>query len=169
MQYLSAVKGYLLSIEVERGLSPETVRSYRSLLRRFGTWVSETEAQDALTFENLRRYQYHEHKRGQRPRSIRATIMALRGFCRWLMDENVLQSDPTVRLVIPSLDAPVRRVTAGAEVDAMFMVVGRIADKRRRALYRALLSTLVYSGLRATEICDLRTCGCRMCFPVWAY
>lgn len=160
MQLSSAIIDYIAFIRHEKGLSKLTVLHYQSNLRALLRWVmvngfgTEPEV-DVLTLPTLRRYLYQMSGRGLRPRSINTAFHGVRGLCLFLVENGALTENPTSKLTMPKKDAVERRTVTDEEITLLLDACERQPNSRQIALYRALLSVLVYAGLRRAEVCDL--------------
>ena len=165
MQYLSVVDDYLNDLVHLRGLSKSTQITYRSALRGYGNWlVSVGAAKDAdaltyqiaLTTDQIKKYVYHLSGRGLRPRSVRGPLHALRGLCKFLVESGAMDSNPVAVIRMPKKDAAKRPIVTDADVSALLAIPDRYRDKKKSALHKAVLATLVFGGLRAQEVCDIK-------------
>jgi site-specific recombinase XerD len=159
--YLSqAIQTYLLHIRHERGLAPRTRAVYTAWLHHFENWLAEANYPTAtlhlLCTPVLRRYLHHLSERKLRPRTLRLAFHPLRGLGAFLMAQGHLPSDPSRQVVLPKKDAARRAVTSEAEIVRLLEACERQANQRQVALSRAILSVLVYAGLRRQELLDLR-------------
>jgi integrase/recombinase XerD len=153
------VLDFLAYLELERGLSRNTLAAYRSDLLQFGEFLDrralglgETQHGDIAGFLS-------ELAAGsaERPPVAAATlarkVAALRSFYRHLRREDVLEHDPTAELRGPRKTRTLPRVLSREEV-ARLLSEPRGADPR--ALRdRALLEVMYACGLRASETIGL--------------
>ena len=150
---------FLAYLELERGLSRNTLEAYRSdllqfgeYLRRHGLTLAATRHGDVAAFLS-------ELASGgpERPPVAAATlarkVAALRSFYRHLRGEGALEHDPTADLRGPRKSRTLPRVLSREEV-ARLLGEPRGADPR--ALRdRALLEVMYACGLRASEAIGL--------------
>ncbi|MEO7716670.1 MAG: tyrosine-type recombinase/integrase [Capsulimonas sp.] len=154
-----AVADYLRYIQFERGLSKTTQSSYGCYIRRFLSWLSTNGyAEPSLTTFNstvLRRYLYAVSE-GKRPRTVRSAFHPLRGLAVFLKEQNLLTENPCEAIKLPKKDAAHRLLVSDDEVAQLLLACERQREVRRRALSRAMISVLVYAGLRRQELIDLK-------------
>jgi integrase/recombinase XerD len=150
---------FLAYLELERGLSRNTLEAYRSDLLQFGEFlgrrglgIAEVRHGDIADFLS-------ELATGgaERPPVAAATlarkVAALRSFYRHLRREGVLEHDPTAELRGPRKTRTLPRVLSREEV-ARLLSEPRGADPR--ALRdRALLEVMYACGLRVSEAIGL--------------
>jgi integrase/recombinase XerD len=148
--------GYL---ELERGLSRNTLEAYRSDLQQFGEFLGRRglDPLEALTTDLAAFISELAAGGADRPAAAPATlqrkIACLRSFYRHLRREQVLDRDPASELRAPRSRARLPKVLSRDEV-------ARLLDQPRGtgpgALRdRALLETMYACGLRASEAIGL--------------
>ncbi len=82
-------------------------------------------------------------------------------FCRWLTSEHYLEENPAERVKLPKLEKPLIRIIEYEEFEALLKAcaspqeTGEIAE-RNTARNRAILWLLWDTGIRLSELCDLR-------------
>lgn len=132
-----AIAGFLAHLATRR--SPNTVRSYAADLAPLGG------VELPLTTERLRLY-LRAH--APHPATRARKLSTLRAFCRWLVAQGFMTSDPTERLEPPIRRRPLPKgVSAPEAADLMATVL----TKRDRAL----LELLYGAGLRVSEASGL--------------
>lgn len=103
---VSAVKEKYLARKRERGLSPETLKSYRSLLRRFSERIGANTLIENVEASDIRTFMTH----GKVERSTqRNRYNLLRGFLNWSVAEEYLSENPIDRVRPPGSSSPYRR------------------------------------------------------------
>ncbi|HXW59394.1 MAG TPA: site-specific tyrosine recombinase XerD [Solirubrobacteraceae bacterium] len=148
---------FLAYMDLERGLSHNTLVAYRRDLVQFGEHldrrglsVGETSHGDLAAFVS-------ELTAGPEPvaaATLSRKVACLRSFHRHLRSEGVIAHDPTARLRGPRKSQRLPRVLSRAEV-AKLLMQPRGTDPR--ALRdRALLEVMYACGLRASEAIELR-------------
>jgi integrase/recombinase XerD len=148
--------GYL---ELERGLSRNTLEAYRSDLQQFGEFLDRRRL-DPLEVQTVDLADFVSELasgNGTRPPAAPATlqrkIACLRSFYRHLRREQVLDRNPASELRAPRSRARLPKVLSRDEV-------GRLLEQPRGSAPgplrdRALLETMYACGLRASEAIGL--------------
>ena len=158
---LNAATEAFLATQEARGASPASLRAIRSDLQNFYLWWEQTYQRplvlQQLMTRDLRRWQQHRQQvHGVSPKTINRNLFSLRSFCQWAMVEGLLMDDPTAGIQdLPEDQLSPRGIPDGG-VDALLRTPQTIQDKRLRLRDQALLALLVYTGLRAQEVCDLQ-------------
>jgi integrase/recombinase XerD len=146
---------FLAYLELERGLSRNTLEAYRSDLQQYGAFLDRG-GLDPLTVTPLdladfvsELAQGREGKAPVSPATLQRKIACLRSFYRHLRRDQILDADPTSELRPPRPRGRLPRVLSRDEV-------GRLLAQPRGngpagVRDRALLETMYACGLRASE------------------
>jgi len=152
------VLDFLAYLELERGMSRNTLQSYRSDLLQFGVFLAErgVEAVEARG-RDISDFLTALGTGAGGARAATATIQrkaaALRSFYRHLRRDGLLDSDPTAAVTTPRSAQRLPNVLGHAEVRRLLeQPQGSEAVALRD---RALLELLYACGLRATEVIEL--------------
>jgi len=161
MRLTDAVQDYINCIIHERGLAKKTtVTGYASYLRIFLAWMQqngyEEPTLDDFNVPVLRRYQYFLSGMGLRPRSIRGRFHPIVGLGEFLVKNGALEMNPAKVLTLPKKDAARRLLVTDEEVLLLLQACERQRNPRQIALSRAMLSVLIFAGLRREELLSLR-------------
>ena len=152
------VLDFLAYLEIERGLSRNTLEAYRSDLLQFGAWLAERDL-SALTAghadlaEFLSTLAAGRDGRPAAATTIQRKVACLRSFYRHLRREELLDTDPTKDLRAPKRSQRLPQVLSRDEV-AHLLSQPRGDDPGARR-DRALLELMYACGLRASEAIDL--------------
>ena len=158
----AAVDGYLDYLRVERGLSPATIRAYRTDLADFarsagaGRWASSADVATDYLAARTRRGRPDDP--GLAPSSLRRRAAAIKGFYRFAYGEGLIQLDVAARLDLPRPTRLLPETLTVAEVERLLEAAGGdgaegVAPHRLRD--RALLELLYAAGLRISEAIGL--------------
>lgn len=151
---------FLTHLELERDCSPLTVSSYRSDGKLFVEALGDLGVEPqigAVTGQVVRRYISFLAQRGQRSTSIARKLSSLRSFWKYLRDSDYTQSDPFVRIAAPTKERSLPAYLSAEDCAALLD-----AAERQRSIFlafrdKAALATLVFTGIRRSEILALRT------------
>ncbi|HEU5199793.1 MAG TPA: tyrosine-type recombinase/integrase [Ktedonobacterales bacterium] len=94
-------------------------------------------------------------------RTLRWYAQSMHAFCHWLASERYVEENPAERVKLPKLEKPLIRIIEFEEFEALLKAcappqeTGDIAD-RNTARNRAILWLLWDTGIRLSELCDLR-------------
>jgi integrase/recombinase XerD len=149
---------YLAYMELERGVSQNTLQSYRSDLLQFGAFLRErgTTAEDAGprdVGDFLTGLAAGDREAPVATATIQRKAAALRSFYRHLRREGVRDSDPTAGLSTPRKSQKLPNVLGRAEVQRLLEQPKGTDPIALRD--RALLELMYACGLRASEAITL--------------
>jgi site-specific recombinase XerD len=155
-----AANDYLNHLRHERMVAKTTVYTYSSWLSIFRRWLEENGHKNAeltaFTTPTLRSYQYSMSARKLRPRTIRGAFHPLRGLAAFLIGHGAIKENPCAGLTMPKKDAAIRLTISQGEVIALLTGADRLHPERRATLAKAMVMTMVYTGLRFQEVLDLK-------------
>jgi integrase/recombinase XerD len=143
-------------LRFERGLSDRTVGAYLRDLDRFVRGAADSGATGPadLAYETLREHVASLSEAGLAPSTVARAISSLRGYFRFLLEEGILETDPSELLESPRGGRPLPDVLAVDEVERILAAV--TTDRTYAFRDRAMLEVLYGCGLRVSELCDLR-------------
>ncbi len=151
----SLIQQYLDSLWLEKGLSRNTLESYGRDLETLSRWLDrhdktllEVRREDILSWLASRMDQ------GITSRSTARSLSCLRGFYRFQLRENRMTDDPTLRIENPKTGRPLPGTLSEKDVESLLAApdVGTAIGLRDRAM----LEILYASGLRVSELVNLR-------------
>ncbi|HEX9298389.1 MAG TPA: site-specific tyrosine recombinase XerD [Polyangiaceae bacterium] len=156
MDLSAAIDAYLDHLRVERGLAPNSVVSYATDLAKLAGFAEErgatlTEQLDPVI---VTRFLVALHKQGLSARSAARHLSAVRGFCRFLLQERLIVSDPTALVAPPRLGRKLPVVLLFEEVTRLLAAPD--VSRARGTRDRAMLSLMYAAGLRVSELCALK-------------
>jgi integrase/recombinase XerD len=151
-----AIDDYLTYLQVERGLSPATIRAYGGDLADFsaarGTaadWAGGPDA--ALRYLAARTRRGRPADPGLAPTSLRRRAAAIRSFYRFAFGEGLIPNDVAAHLDLPRMPRLLPETLTVAEVERLLDAAGSPEADDPRLRDRALLELLYAAGLRISE------------------
>lgn len=145
---------YLQHLRVERGLSANTLESYRLDLESYLRYL-RTRGRDplAVTREDLTAYLWSRKSKGEQATSLARYMASLRSLYRFWVAEGRIPRDPTALLVSPRLPERLPKYLTLPELNRLFAAVsGRSPSDVR---LRAMLELMYAAGLRVSELVSL--------------
>ena len=155
--YPGLIDRFLLFLAAERGLSANYRLSVQRTLERFADWSVEHDLPPAAVSEP-RLAEYHRWLRSEcrlAASSCRVAMVHLRQFFRFLAREKVLPSNPAALLECGRAGSPLPETLRAEEVNELLQSIDP-ADLPYGARDRAILEMLYGSGLRVSELVNLR-------------
>jgi integrase/recombinase XerC len=156
MELMAAVDRYTAHLADVRRLSPATVRAYRSDLAGLAAATAGVPLEE-IDLEHLRSWLWERAKHGDARSSIARRAAAARGFFGWALEQELLASDPSLRLVAPKRSRPLPKVATTEGVAAALDALARTAQDGDAVALRdhAILELLYATGVRVSELCGL--------------
>jgi site-specific recombinase XerD len=148
-------RSFLRELSAEKR-SPNTLRLYGQSVRFFSRWL-ESQGREA-SLEELNRPAIREWlavlSETHEPGTVKIRYRGLFRFCRWLVEEEEITTNPMAKLSPPTLKAKPVPVISDTELIALLKACNGkgFADRRDEALIRLLLDC----GVRISEACSLR-------------
>jgi integrase/recombinase XerD len=150
----SLIDTFLDALWMEKGLSANTLASYRRDLTAFAAWLHQADA-TLITADRacLLDYLSHGLKRGKSTRSAARLLSCLRGFYRYLLRQGRIAADPTLQIESPRSGRPLPKTLGETDVERLLAApdVGTAIGLRDRAM----LELLYACGLRVSELVTL--------------
>ncbi len=150
---------FLMHLVVEKGRSPLTISAYRRDLRKYCEFLGgRAHLLADATPEDVADFATSLRTAGLAPASTTRTLVAVRNLHRWLVAEELLDTDPTASMETPKLPRPLPKALAEDQVVSLLEAIeARIELDRDPLALRdlALLELLYGTGARISEVCGL--------------
>jgi integrase/recombinase XerD len=143
------VGSFLDFCRIEKGLSKNTVESYRIDLERFASSLRPSDRWSEP--ESVRRHVDSLYRARMASRSIARHITTLRTFYRYLLEKGVVEKDPTANLPAPRQWKSLPKYLNKKQIDDLLSVPDQ--GKPQGLRDRAMLEFLYATGLRVSELC----------------
>ncbi|MCB1669142.1 MAG: site-specific tyrosine recombinase XerD [Pseudomonadales bacterium] len=148
------IESYLDAIWMEKGLSDNTLSSYRRDLVLFTRWLEGKDVQllsvDSAILQSHLSYRF---KRKLSARSTSRLLSCLRGFYQYQIREGRVKSDPAAQVDNPKLGRPLPKSLTEEDVEALLQAPDVSTPLGLRD--RTMLEVLYASGLRVSELVGL--------------
>lgn len=154
----TALREYALYLRLERGLAAQTQQAYRHDVQRYATFAADQLALGSpasVTTAHLQQFLAFLLEAcllGER--SLARNVSALRSLHGFLYGEGLCPQDPSELLELPRLGRKLPVVLSIEEVTAMLEAVD--VNRKGGIRDRAVLEVLYGSGLRVSEVSNLR-------------
>jgi integrase/recombinase XerD len=160
MNWKPAINSFTAYLKLERGLSANTLSSYRSDLKKVALWAEEQSIQPlALQPELIREYLGVLLQEGLNARSQARFISALRSFYKFLLLEELLTVDPTELIDSPQIGRALPDVLSEDDINAIIKAIDLSKPQGERN--RAMLEMLYGCGLRVSELVNVQLSNLR--------
>lgn len=147
---------FLDMLWLEHGLSENTLSSYRHDLQVFQQWMAEHSGSDytKVSEHDILSYLAFRMSKGVKASSSSRSLSCLRRFYRYLQREGLIHLDPTANIDNPKLPRLLPGSLSEGEVERLLNVpdINDVLGLRDKAM----LEVMYGSGLRVSELVDLR-------------
>ncbi|MCP3908613.1 MAG: site-specific tyrosine recombinase XerD [Oceanicoccus sp.] len=146
---------YLDALFMEKGLSQNTLASYRRDLVHFDRWlVTQSVALLKVQKTDIHSYLSFRLQKKQSARSTARLLSCLRGFYQYQLRESQISLDPTLDIESPQLPKTLPKSLSEEDVEGLLAAPDINEPLELRD--RAMLELLYASGLRVTELVSLQ-------------
>jgi len=149
------IERYLDAVWTEKGLSENTLASYRRDLRQFQQWQAKEVGEELTNTSraSLQAYLGARLAQGMSARSSARFLSCARGFFRYLLRERLITADPTLDIDSPKLGRPLPKSLSEEEVERLLQAPDLESALEFRD--RTMLELLYACGLRVSELTGL--------------
>ncbi|GAL83032.1 tyrosine recombinase XerD [Sporocytophaga myxococcoides] len=151
---LKQFKNYL---KLEKSLSLNSIDAYVHdvvKLRQFLEISNKESSPARLTYNDLTDFLVFLSELGMSPHSQARIISGIKGFYKFLMIEEIVTNDPSALLESPKLGRKLPDTLSFPEIESLLNSIDLSTAEGTRN--RAMLETLYSSGLRVSELVELR-------------
>lgn len=137
---------YLEYLELEKGLSQNTIDAYRRDLSDFAQNVEDIRSINRM---NINAYVRTLRERKLAPTSVIRKVASLRGFFKWATSSGILEKNPAATLEQPKTPQRLPKVVSVKEIDEML-------HNNLTPLEHVMMELLYSCGLRVSELVNLK-------------
>lgn len=148
---LQILSQYLDFLEIERGLSQNTIDAYRRDLTEFLEFCLSKNVEEINKIErtHISGYILKLHENKLNPTSIMRKTASLRGFFKWLCANEICEKNPALTLEPPKVPQKLPKVITAEEIN---IILSENLNKREKVI----LELLYGCGLRVSELVNLK-------------
>ena len=150
----SLLSDFLEYIDIEKGLSKNTVQAYRRDIASFIDFV-ELDDINLITRLHISSYIMDLRELGIAPSSMSRKISALKSFFKWACANEYLSNNPISSIEPAKLPKHLPKVLSSNDIEM-------IMHADLSLLERTILEMLYSCGLRVSELCKLKLCDINM-------
>lgn len=155
MKDAALIEQFLDALWLEKGLSDNTLKAYRSDLQKFADWVDqEGKSLTGIRRDGIQAYLSFRLGKNMQRTSTARCMSTLRAFYRYLLREKRISDDPTLRIESPKLGRPLPDTLTEQDVEALLAAPD--VDTAIGLRDRTMLEVLYACGLRVSELTGLR-------------
>ena len=153
---LAAIDAFADALWLEDGLAANTLAAYRRDLTLLARWLHQGRG---LSLEQAQEHDLQAYFADRHPvtraTSANRRLTVFRRFFHWALRERYIATDPTLRLLAARQPARMPKTLSEAQIDALLRAPD--VDDPLGLRDRAMLELMYASGLRVSELVQLRT------------
>ena len=145
---------FIDNIWIEKGLSQNTLDSYRSDLEQFSSWLEKNNLSYIKTSKKeILSYLSFLFQKGLGSKTVARRLSSLKSFFRYLVFKSIIQNDPSSEVETPKLLKSIPKSISEKEVEALLAAPDEKTDIGLRD--KTMIETLYSCGLRISELTNL--------------
>ncbi len=156
MNWAMHIRHYSDYLKIERSLSPNSVEAYVhdiTLLSQFMALEHAGVSPLKVTMKHVEKFLVYLNELGMSAHSQARILSGVKSFYRYLLFENLIETDPTALLESPRLGRKLPDTLSYPEIEKLFEAIDLSSAEGGRN--RAMLEMLYSSGLRVSELVNL--------------
>ena len=145
---------FIDNIWIEKGLSQNTLDSYRSDLEQFSIWLEKNNLTYSRTSKKeILSYLSFLFQKGLGSKTVARKLSSLKSFFRYLVFKSIITIDPSSEVETPKLLKSIPKSISEKEVEALLAAPDAKTDIGLRD--KTMIETLYSCGLRISELINL--------------
>ncbi|MGB9715970.1 MAG: site-specific tyrosine recombinase XerD [Thermodesulfovibrionales bacterium] len=155
---MELLNNFLTFLSVEKGLSRNTIESYSMDLKKFHNFLLLNK-KDFVSFNRSDIVDFIEtlRKEGYSISSICRFISSIKGFCKYLIIEDIIKEDPSENIHAPKKWERIPKSLTVSEIKSFLENNGDKDTERPVTVRNTVMLELLYSsGLRVSELVSLK-------------
>ena len=145
---------FIDNIWIEKGLSQNTLDSYRSDLEQFSSWLEKNNLSYLKTSKKeILSYLSFLFQKGLGSKTVARKLSSLKSFFRYLVFKSIISNDPSSEVETPKLLKSIPKSISEKEVEALLAAPDEKTDIGLRD--KTMIETLYSCGLRISELTNL--------------
>ena len=145
---------FIDNIWIEKGLSQNTLDSYRSDLEQFSSWLKKNNLSYIKTSKKeILSYLSFLFQKGLGSKTVARKLSSLKSFFRYLVFKSIIPNDPSSEVETPKLLKSIPKSISEKEVEALLAAPDEKTDIGLRD--KTMIETLYSCGLRISELTNL--------------
>jgi integrase/recombinase XerD len=156
MKWKDAIRDFQLYLKIERGLSKNTIDSYKRDLEKLIIFLEENDIESSPIFvdEVITQQFIYNIAKNVNPRSQARIISGLRSFFDYLIFEDYRKTNPTDLIEAPKIGRKLPDTLSEDEINLLISAIDLSHPQGERN--RTILETMYSCGLRVTELITLK-------------
>jgi integrase/recombinase XerD len=156
----SDVDKFFRFLQLEKSLATNSIDAYRRDIARYVVFLESRGVSKStdVNDDHVSAFVHELRDLGLSARSIARNLSAVKGLHRFLLGEKITVTDPTINTELPKRGKSLPDVLSLREINRIINATGhKKSDKKQLWIRdRAILETLYATGMRVSELTDLR-------------
>lgn len=156
----SDVDKFFRFLQLEKSLATNSIDAYRRDIARYVVFLKSLGVSRSTNVndEHVTAFVHKLRDLGLSARSIARNLSAVKSLHRFLLGEKITVTDPTINTELPKRGKSLPDVLSVGEINQIINATGQKNSDEKRLWIRdrAILETLYATGMRVSELTDLR-------------
>ena len=157
MEWRSAIKGFQAYLKLEKSLADNSIESYSRDIEKLFQFSDAQQAQlkpETITLSDLRLFIAWVNELGMIPSSQARILSGIKAFYKYLLMEDIIKTDPSELLESPRITRKLPDTLSYQDINRLIAAIDLSKPEGMRN--KAILETLYGSGLRVSELTELK-------------
>ena len=148
-------------LQLEKSLATNSIDAYRRDIARYVVFLESlgVSKSTGINDDHVTAFVHALHDLGLSARSIARNLSAVKGLHRFLLGEKITTVDPTINTELPKRGKSLPDVLSVGEINQIINATEKKHSDEKKLWIRdrAILETLYATGMRVSELTELRT------------
>ena len=154
---LSHLDDFSRILKIERNYSNNTISSYLSDLKSFDNFLEKNEINfKKLNNKHTKLFFRDLSKKKFSPRTIKRKFSSLSSYFNFLLDRRIIKNNPLNGVFTPKIPKILPEILTIEEINNIFLAAESSKNEILSLRDRCILEMLYSSGLRVSEVCELK-------------
>ncbi len=156
----SDIEKFFRFLQLEKSLATNSIDAYQHDIARYAAFLEARgiASTNGATGDDVGAFIHELHRLGLSARSVARNLSAVKSFHKFLLGEKITTSDPTLTIELPKRGKFLPDVLSVGEINKIIDATSQKKrdDKNLWIRDRAILETLYATGMRVSELTDLK-------------
>jgi len=156
----SDIEKFFRFLQLEKSLATNSIDAYQHDIARYAAFLKSrgVASTNGATGDDVGAFIHELHRLGLSARSVARNLSAVKSFHKFLLGEKITTSDPTLTIELPKRGKFLPDVLSVGEINKIIDATSQKKgdDKNLWIRDRAILETLYATGMRVSELTDLK-------------
>ena len=154
---LTHLDDFSRTLKIERNYSNNTISSYLSDLKSFDSFLEKNRINfKELNNKHTKLFFRNLSKKKFSPRTIKRKFSSLSSYFSFLQDRRIIKNNPLNGVFTPKIPKILPEILTIEEINNIFLAAESSKNEILSLRDRCILEMLYSSGLRVSEVCELR-------------